>query len=395
MVGSRIQYSSATVPKAVIFDIGGVLADDVWEHLFFDNDGIVVRWRLGEAQARAVGERLWEQFAYRSAGKQKDWKGQEREYWATFIEECGIHVSENELIRLSDAFIRAIPGMRDVLEHVRSVGIDLAICSNNTEFWFRRQMDKLDLARFFSDDKVVLSSRLGTSKSDSSHKMFQAVVDALKVDRSECVFVDDKDENVLRALEFGMTGILFPSHSRSGSRYLEAVLGRIDIFGPSRASIGTSGSGAIAPIDKDRCDALAHLADDRWREFELKAQQEWKLSLSIWTALAIGVASLLTGEIPQGRLSVVGGVPLVLGVLCLVVFVAALHFAFLSWVQERMNQIRESMDEIDRARRLFAGVQKTGRYPIRSPLRQAPLWIQVAITGLLGLSLLLMLLTAL
>ena len=51
--------------KAVIFDIGGVLAHDVWEHLVLDKpEGIASRYGLVETQVEEVRKELWDKFMY-------------------------------------------------------------------------------------------------------------------------------------------------------------------------------------------------------------------------------------------------------------------------------------------------------------------------------------------
>ncbi len=216
--------------RSVIFDIGGVLAHDVWEHLLLDEQkGIASIYNLDTGQVRRVGHDLWDKFAYRAAVGEDDWIGLEQEYWNIFIRAFNLSISANDLVQLTEEFIRPVEGMTHLLEHLQSTGGDLAICSDNTEFWFRRQMDKLGLYRFFSPSKVVLSSRTGVSKSSPHYEMFQAIINVLKAEKDSCIFVDDREENVLRALEFGLTGIIFPSHSKDGSRYLRAVLEKMGV----------------------------------------------------------------------------------------------------------------------------------------------------------------------
>jgi len=223
--------------KAVIFDIGGVLAADVWEHLLLDDDGVAARYHLDKERIREIGEDLWKQFIHRPATDQENWERVEKEYWGAFIENSRLQVTVSDLIQLSDTFIRPVPGMAELLERLRSAGIDLAICSNNTEFWFRRQMDKLGLQRFFRPERVVLSCRLGVSKSSPRHEMFQSAVDALQIGKEACIFVDDREENIRCALEFGLAGIVFPSHSESGAACVEAVLDKMGVFTSIKESV--------------------------------------------------------------------------------------------------------------------------------------------------------------
>jgi HAD superfamily hydrolase (TIGR01509 family) len=199
---------------AVIFDIGGVLAHDVWEHLLLDNDGIRSKYpNLGENELERIGKLLWEAFAYLPETQRSNWQALERRYWRQFIKYFGRqlppNVSPEEFIQMTDKFIKPVEGMIPLLDRLQSKGIDLAICSNNNEFWFRRQMDKLGLHRFFSPSKIILSCRIGVSKSSPRFEMFHAAADALRVIKAKCVFVDDRDENVKRARQCGMIGILF------------------------------------------------------------------------------------------------------------------------------------------------------------------------------------------
>jgi putative hydrolase of the HAD superfamily len=128
-------------------------------------------------------------------------------------------LSVDDFIQMSDRFIRPVEGMTSLLARLQAKGIELAICSNNSEFWYRRQMEKVGLNRFFSPSKVILSCRVGVSKSSPGFELFHAVTDALSVASADCIFVDDRDSNVSRARECGMVGICF-----TGAENLETSL---------------------------------------------------------------------------------------------------------------------------------------------------------------------------
>jgi putative hydrolase of the HAD superfamily len=119
--------------------------------------------------------------------------------------------------------------MSPILKRLRGKGVGLAICSNNNEFWFHRQITKLELNKFFDDDKVVLSCREGVKKSDKTLKMFHVAAGKLGLAATDCVFIDDRMENINRALDCGMSGIWFPSGSSDGARYLNAVLLKLEL----------------------------------------------------------------------------------------------------------------------------------------------------------------------
>ena len=66
-------------------------------------------------------------------------------------------------------------------------------------------------------------------KSDKTLNMFHVAAGKLGLATTDCVFIDDRMENINRALDCGMTGIWFPSGSSDGARYLNAVLEKLEL----------------------------------------------------------------------------------------------------------------------------------------------------------------------
>src|SRR2546429_2844412 len=101
--------------KAVIFDIGGVLARDVWEHLLLDEDnGVAAEYSLDRDEVERVGRLLWEAFAYLPETLQANHQVRERQYWELFIEYFAKRlpkVSPDTFISMTDVFIQPIPDM--------------------------------------------------------------------------------------------------------------------------------------------------------------------------------------------------------------------------------------------------------------------------------------------
>lgn len=216
--------------KSIIFDIGGVLAYDVWEHLLLDKEtGIAYKHNLDLDKTREIGEKLWEEFAYRSTN---DWKKLEEKYWTRFVSETGIEAPIDKFIETTDFFIKPIDknNMFNLLKKLKYKEISLAICSNNNEFWFNRQYDKIKLNYFFSQKNIVLSCRSGASKLSPNFEMFKDVVKILGVQKNECIFIDDRPGPIEKANEYGITSILFPSHSSSGAIYLELLFKEMNIL---------------------------------------------------------------------------------------------------------------------------------------------------------------------
>jgi HAD superfamily hydrolase (TIGR01509 family) len=215
--------------RGVIFDIGGVLAHDVWEHLLCDPPGdplsVSAKYDIPVDKIRDVGQKLWAKFDRRKG----DPDALEKEYWAEFLQQFKghqqlSHVKVSDLCAMTKDFVRPVneKEMNDLLEWLTDRDIHLGICSNNNEFWFRRQAERLNLYRFFSPNKIALSCWEGINKGDL--RMFHIAADKLGVHPSNCVFVDDRMSNVERAITCGMTGILFPTGDKRGAAYLSSLL---------------------------------------------------------------------------------------------------------------------------------------------------------------------------
>jgi HAD superfamily hydrolase (TIGR01509 family) len=202
--------------KAVILDVGGVLAHDIWEPMF---DDLARRHRLDRKKLYEIGRLLWETFAYVPETPANTWRDMEQRYWQIFLRMCSIPMSVKALIRLTDRYVVPVAGMRPILDELRRRRIPLVICSNNNEIWWPRQARKLNLRRFFKDENLILSSRIGAPKNSPRLEMFKAAVKAAGAPAASCFFIDDRAENVRRARQHGIDAVRF-----RGPRHFAAAL---------------------------------------------------------------------------------------------------------------------------------------------------------------------------
>jgi HAD superfamily hydrolase (TIGR01509 family) len=220
--------------QAIIFDIGGVLAHDVWEHLFLDDDGMHAKYpQLDKAEMFRWGKSIWGRFAYTPETPQTDWRALECQYWEAFLEvfhkQLPASASPDEFIELSLNFFRPVQGMSALLEKLRAEQVMLGICSDNNEFWYRRQADCAGFDKFIDSDKIILSNRVGKPKRSAQYEMFEAVTRAVGVPKRDCIFVDDRAPCLERAQEFGLTGILFPAQAAFGAQYVETLIEKMQL----------------------------------------------------------------------------------------------------------------------------------------------------------------------
>jgi HAD superfamily hydrolase (TIGR01509 family) len=192
--------------QAVVFDVGGVLAHNMWEPMF---DDLAAAHAIDPAELRAVGSLLWETFAYVPETQANTWRDMERRYWELFLRMCKVPLTVEALIALTDRYVVPMPGMRAIVERLHARGTRLVICSNNNEIWWPRQAQALELDRFFAPQAIILSSRIGAPKESPRLEMFRAAVAAAGVPAASCFFTDDRQPIVERARAFGLDAMLF------------------------------------------------------------------------------------------------------------------------------------------------------------------------------------------
>ncbi len=125
----------------------------------------------------------------------------EHEYLATFFRD-GRSVDG---AGLRECLVRSydwLDGMEDLLTELKSNGYAMHALSNYP-VWYEMIEKKLQLSRFL--DWSFVSCNTGLRKPDA--RCYQKAADDLQVDVSDCLFVDDRSENVQSASVIGMPSI--------------------------------------------------------------------------------------------------------------------------------------------------------------------------------------------
>lgn len=222
---ARVPLEGRRMIKAVIWDLGGCLCKDVWEHLYQDKDhGIrsICRTLPSDQELMKTGSELWNEYACRDAT--------EAEYWQDFNRRLGQAHAPSVYIDLSERFIAEVPGMLALVAKLHARGVPMAICSNNNAFWFLRQWHKFKLYRFFSDKQVVVSFREGVTKSHPSLRMFRRAAEVLDIPEGNCLFLDDRLGNLPYALLGGLTALQMPADHTMAPQYLAALFAALGLL---------------------------------------------------------------------------------------------------------------------------------------------------------------------
>ena len=205
--------------RAVIFDMGGVLVDDI--HLPMLEK--LARERYGEeAVERFVraGITAWRPFELDPAAGEDD-------FWREVVRLGGLREKPEELASIVRAErLIPFPETIGVARRLKRNSVTLAVLSNHAAPWFTELFELFHLGEIFRSDLVVTSYEVGAAKPDL--RMFEEVYRRLAgalpgLARSACVFIDDKPHNVEAARAFGFISFAFDSRLQPVRELVDAL----------------------------------------------------------------------------------------------------------------------------------------------------------------------------
>ena len=180
-------------PKNIIFDVGDVLLDYRWQQMLMD-------YGLDESEAYRVGRELFDDpdglwHEYDLGVKSQEEIIQEFEQK---------HPKDAEVIRWfishGEYMHVARPAIWKLVHQLKEAGYHLYILSNYPEILFRKHTQYAD----FMDDMegMVVSYMIHVGKPERI--VYQTLCDRYGLNKEECLFFDDRAENVQGAIDFGM-----------------------------------------------------------------------------------------------------------------------------------------------------------------------------------------------
>ena len=199
-----------TTIKAVLFDFGGVLAEEGFSNGL---QALATEQNLGIEDMTAEGMRAVYDSGYVLG------KGSEAEFWALMRARTGLSGDDAELTaRMIDGFVIR-PWMLELVARLKTRGYITAILSDQTD-WLDRLEARYHFYRYF--DRVYNSYYLGKGKQDPTQ--FSDVASDLGLPPSHLLFIDDSPHNVAMARAAGMQAIVYTD--REG--FLQALNAALD-----------------------------------------------------------------------------------------------------------------------------------------------------------------------
>jgi putative hydrolase of the HAD superfamily len=192
-----ILYSNQTMIaiKAVLFDFGGVLAEEGFRNGL---EAIAKKEGLDPASFFQKAESIIYSTGYVLG------HCPESEYWQAVRKETGIKTLEEDLHReILERFILR-PEMFQIATRLRHQGLWVGILSDQTN-WLEELDRRYGFYKTF--DKVFNSYRLHKSKRDPA--WFIEICFELGLSSQEALFIDDNPGHIARAAKVGLHTILF------------------------------------------------------------------------------------------------------------------------------------------------------------------------------------------
>ena len=181
--------------KAILFDFGGVLAEEGFRNGLID---MAKEQDLDVDAMPGAGMRAVYDSGFVLG------RGSSADFWGLLQDRTGLQGDEAALTkRILDGFILR-PSMMNLVRRLRNQGYITGILSDQTHW-----LDELDTKYQFSAafDHVFNSYYLGKGKQDPT--LFSEVALTLKLPPAAVLFVDDNNDNVASAQGAGMQAIHF------------------------------------------------------------------------------------------------------------------------------------------------------------------------------------------
>lgn len=136
------------------------------------------------------------------------------EFWRLVLEKTAM---EPRLVEPVQAEITAtlrqtFPETLEVMRKALACGVVLGMISNHVSWWFKHCAESAHLNELIPQELLVVSDEVSVSKPDAG--IYEVFVKRLAemhpgLQASDCIFVDDKDENVTAAEAVGFHGVVF------------------------------------------------------------------------------------------------------------------------------------------------------------------------------------------
>jgi len=210
--------------RSVVIDIGGVIFPDIWETIFLHpEEGIIKYANIEKSLKENKLKYLWDKYAI-FAPVNNDWKKTEIDYWTEIKEILNIDLSVDLLINKSIEVIKPYKNVEDVIIKRIINYNETVVCSNQSSFWFERQLLVSDVLKVIPRDKMVLSFECGMTKEEKPYEMFNIAEKKCNNKGINILYIDDREINIEHAKKYGFEANKFLYENEYSIKKLENIL---------------------------------------------------------------------------------------------------------------------------------------------------------------------------
>lgn len=189
----------------ILLDIGGVMAPDPWETLWLAPDaGLAYKLHCSLSAVADIGPQLFEQFSEAVFS--------EPEYWKAWEERLHITIPTELIQETEQKLLIPNPYLIQFLQQLQEQKLRIGITSNNTSFWYPKQVSSEMLSKYFDSSLLFLSQELGTSKVTGIPDLYELA--AQKTKPSQTLIIDDRQGNLDHARGLGFQTQFYDSGSK-------------------------------------------------------------------------------------------------------------------------------------------------------------------------------------
>lgn len=194
----------AVATKAVIFDLGGVLID-----LNSDEAGreLMEQYGLSQLSFARLTRSSFESYPRSITELAMLGKIETSTYLEAFLRECSVKDPERLRANRLSVVGRERKDVLTIVEQLKQACLKCCVLSNTIALHWERLGSAREYPCLDLFDHVFVSHLIGCAKPEK--EAFWFVANALKIQMSECLLVDDTLLNVERAKGVGWRGILF------------------------------------------------------------------------------------------------------------------------------------------------------------------------------------------
>lgn len=180
--------------KVIIFDYFGVFAEPgSFDFLIKD---YAKKFDVNKNDFFDVRRKLWD--------KARVSKITEEQFWVLLVEKMRINIMPTEMRREWYSSFKPISGTFDLAMKLKKK-YKIALISNTIPDWFTFWKEKYSLEKVF--DYIFVSYEMKVAKPNKD--IYIRALQKMNVEPKECVFIDDKEENVRSAEKLGIYAIQF------------------------------------------------------------------------------------------------------------------------------------------------------------------------------------------